>query len=569
MKIKSKLFLTFFLTVIILLSTLTLLSNYIFLSKFSDLENAAISNDVKVVKNEIQKDLETLSLSTADWANWNDTYEFIEKINEEYKVDNLSYDSLANLKIDLMIHTKKGNYHFTTKLENEEVFPLDKNFLNKLKDYKDLFNEKIKVQAIVDMKEFGIWLLTSQGITDSNKKYSPNGTLIIGKKIDSTFFESLQKSVQVSATLEGVSEEEINKTIVKKNFFYRTSSIKTLGKSFLIYKIEHHAKIIEAGKKSFLTFILFSGLLISMILGLTYLVLEKRLFSKIMNIIDQINLLKVSNLREIKVDTNNSNLEVHNLVRTINELIARVQDDYDLLVQKGKFESLGLMAGGVAHEINNPITVIKLNTTKLIKQIYSGDEIDNEFLKTKLEKNLTNINRITNITNGMKKLSRQSVSDSLISVSANEILEDIKSLQAGFLPDKDINISYKTLTEDIQIEGLPPQIIQVIINLIVNSSHAISELENKWITLELESSKNLVNFIVTDSGLGINEENRQKIMDPFFTTKEVGKGTGLGLSICKRIAHFHNGELILDSDSRNTKFILSIPRAREASKKVA
>lgn len=569
MKIKTKVLTIFTCTVLILLGTLTVLSKYIFLNRFSELEFSAITNVEQVVKNEIQKDLDTLSLSTADWADWNDTYDFIIDTNEEYRIDNLTYESLANLQINLMIHTKNGEYHYTNRIENEAVHPIHKDFLKKLKTHKILFDVNEKTQSIVDMNGFGIWLLTTQGITETKKGSKPIGTLILGKKIDTEYFNAINKNLHINASLIGVINEKVSRTIKEEKFFYRTSSVKTLGNKFFAFKIKHRTKIIETGKKSFLSFILLSGVLISLILGLTYFIIDKRIFNNLLSIIHQVNALRVSELEEIHLDGITTNHEISSLIKTINKLISRVQEDYDLLVQKGKFESLGLMAGGVAHEINNPITVIKLNTTKLIKQINEGIDIDSEVLKNKLEKNLTNINRITNITNGMKKLSRQSISDSFVSVSANEIIGDVKSLQAGFLPDKDIFIDYALLKNDVHIEGLPPQIIQVLINLIVNSSHAISDFEEKWIKVEVEINKGLVNFVVIDSGNGISEEHRKKIMDPFYTTKDVGKGTGLGLSICKRIAHFHKGELTLDSECANTKFVLSIPVASNNATKVA
>lgn len=109
---------------------------------------------------------------------------------------------------------------------------------------------------------------------------------------------------------------------------------------------------------------------------------------------------------------------------------------------------------------------------------------------------------------------------------------------------------------------------QVILNLISNAIDAIEsrpegdkENSEKWIKIHGELDKHLLRLFVVDSGPGIPAAIRDRIMNPFFTTKEVGKGTGLGLSLSKGIAEDHGGDLILDSSAPHTSFILELPSA--------
>ena len=116
------------------------------------------------------------------------------------------------------------------------------------------------------------------------------------------------------------------------------------------------------------------------------------------------------------------------------------------------------------------------------------------------------------------------------------------------------------IDEEIEIECRLIQIEQVLLNLLNNSFDAIADLEEKWIRVDVEAEDHFVNIKVVDSGKGIPAEASEKIMMPFFTTKEVGKGTGLGLSISSGILKSHGGELSLDRNAANTTFVIRVPR---------
>jgi signal transduction histidine kinase len=105
----------------------------------------------------------------------------------------------------------------------------------------------------------------------------------------------------------------------------------------------------------------------------------------------------------------------------------------------------------------------------------------------------------------------------------------------------------------------PSQVSQVVLNLINNSADAIEGSPNPWIIVDVVATGTSLFLSIMDSGKGIPEEIAKKIMNPFFTTKEVGKGTGLGLSIGKGIIEGHGGKLYLDRNSPHTKFIIELP----------
>ena len=100
----------------------------------------------------------------------------------------------------------------------------------------------------------------------------------------------------------------------------------------------------------------------------------------------------------------------------------------------------------------------------------------------------------------------------------------------------------------------------MISSLLSNSIDAINKFEDKWITIQSQSGQNETRVIVTDSGEGIPPEIRLKILDPFFTTKEVNEGTGLGLSLVRQIMEHHGGYLHIDERAKNTTFVLTFPK---------
>ncbi|MBY0315470.1 MAG: GHKL domain-containing protein [Bdellovibrionales bacterium] len=113
---------------------------------------------------------------------------------------------------------------------------------------------------------------------------------------------------------------------------------------------------------------------------------------------------------------------------------------------------------------------------------------------------------------------------------------------------------------DIKIQCRSVEISQVFLNLLDNAFDAIHQLEEKWVRVELRDLDESIEMSFTDSGWGIPECLKDKIMQPFFTTKEVGKGTGLGLSIAHGIIEAHQGQLFLDSTSTHTRFAVRLPK---------
>lgn len=123
-----------------------------------------------------------------------------------------------------------------------------------------------------------------------------------------------------------------------------------------------------------------------------------------------------------------------------------------------------------------------------------------------------------------------------------------------------IDMRIESIDESLTLDCRETQISQVLLNLLSNASDAIEKLEKKWIRIGAQERGDWIELSITDSGNGISEKIREKIFQPFYTTKEVGKGTGMGLSISSGIIRSHQGELTIDPVCPNTRFIVRLPK---------
>jgi PAS domain S-box-containing protein len=256
--------------------------------------------------------------------------------------------------------------------------------------------------------------------------------------------------------------------------------------------------------------------------------------------------------------------EVEFVVTTFRDITeAKIQTEN--IVHRARMAAVGEMSAGVAHEVNNPLAVITGHCS-IIEGHISRDEVDLTDLKERLEKVKKAALRAAKIVSGLLLFSRDSRSDVMQPVSLKRLVDDSLLFSIERFKQNDIALEIADVP-DIQVRGNSNELSQVVINLINNAHDAVRNEKVKKVSIDFElrpqagqSTNGLVAISVTDSGPGVPAEIRSKIMQPFFTTKEIGKGTGLGLSISRGIAERHGGRLYLDSNSvRGARFVLEVP----------
>lgn len=268
-------------------------------------------------------------------------------------------------------------------------------------------------------------------------------------------------------------------------------------------------------------------------------------------------------------------------------LIAKLEDAHCQLLQSEKLASLGQLAAGVAHEINNPIGFVNsnLNTLKsyiadLLQVITSFESLipaveadpnlrqrmcqllkqgDVDYLRQDigdlLEETLDGTTRVRTIVQGLRDFSRAG-GETWVLANVHAGLDSTLNVVRNEIKYKaEVHLEYGDIPE---IECLPAQLNQVFLNLLVNAAQAIAERGH--ITIRTGHKDGWVAVTITDTGCGMSEETRKKIFDPFFTTKPVGQGTGLGLSVSYGIIKKHGGHINVDSTPGvGTTFTVLLP----------
>ncbi|MBS1984969.1 MAG: PAS domain-containing protein [Bdellovibrionales bacterium] len=223
-----------------------------------------------------------------------------------------------------------------------------------------------------------------------------------------------------------------------------------------------------------------------------------------------------------------------------------------------KMATLGEMAGGVAHEVNNPISIIYMLANEIRDTLESGTD-DREFILRSAQKIERTALRISKIVSGLKMFPRESSRDPLEKVGIHRLLEETLDLCRERFIQNNIELKVNAPQSEVCFDCRPTQLSQVLLNLLGNASDAIEHQSDKWVRLDVTTAGNNIVISVTDSGSGIPKAMQEDIFRPFYTTKEIGKGTGLGLSVSKGLIESNRGTLHLDTSSSNTRFVITLP----------
>lgn len=247
-------------------------------------------------------------------------------------------------------------------------------------------------------------------------------------------------------------------------------------------------------------------------------------------------------------------IDMQNEVLIILRDISEERERQERLYLTDRLASVGEMASGIAHELNNPLT-----TVVGLSQLLAEEDLS-ESAKEDIKAVYSEAQRAASIVNNLLTFARKHPPERR-PVQVNDILEDVLRLRAY------VHKTYNIRVNSDLDKNLPPvmadyfQIQQVFLNIILNAESAMIEAHKEGVLKIIGETQNgYLKISFADNGPGIQKENLQRIFNPFFTTKPVGKGTGLGLSICYGIISSHNGKIYVESQSgEGATFVVELP----------
>ena len=254
---------------------------------------------------------------------------------------------------------------------------------------------------------------------------------------------------------------------------------------------------------------------------------------------------------------------IDELEKTLKELHhshVKLQTTQQQLIQSEKQASLGQLAAGVAHELNNPLGTILLYADLLLKEIKEDiqESTDLKLIAKEAQRCKTIVSGLLNFSRQREVFCRR--------VDLNRLLEDTVNLikTQKFRSNMQYHFELDPLMPPVELD--PEQIKQVIVNLVMNAIEAMEERGNITVRSKYSKAPDKVEFSIIDDGPGIPPENVKKLFTPFFTTKQIGQGTGLGLAICYGIIKMHRGDIRVDTRAKKgSTFIVTLPRLHKTS----
>ncbi len=559
MNLRRKTLLLIAQTQIIMIVIIMFSSQIIFLDNYMVLERNEAAVNAKRGLSAISNIVAELSNKAYDWAQWDDTYTFIQNTNPEYLHSNMVDSTFTSLKVNVIVFVNSTGdviYGKAFSFENNAEVAIPQELLDEVSHSDTLWNHTTienRVTGVIPLTDIPL-LVASRPITTSRGEGPIRGAVIMGLFLDTQIVEQISESVALPVAIvsssdlqapyfasQTYSSSELGESPVfvhvpKNNSISGFGLIKDIHGVFAFtLTVESPMNIYMQGQNSVYFFLLLyitSGLTIGLV---TVVLLEKGLLARI----DRLS-LAIKNMGKSK--------------SLSNKLAWQNKDEFSLLANaidsmvEERFNTIGEFAGMIGHDLRNPLTGIA-GATYYLKKKYSTklDEKGKEMLAV-IEQDVEFSNKIIN---DLLEYSRN-ITLELSSTTPRAILgETLARLE---IP-KNITLIDNTETSPL-MKVDRTRIQRVFMNIMKNAFDAMPEGGKLTITNRMENNK--VSFDFQDTGTGISEAAKERIFEPLYTTK--AKGMGFGLAICKRMVEAHGGTISVVSVVGNgSTFTVSLP----------
>jgi signal transduction histidine kinase len=532
-------------------------SQFIIVSSFARLEEQSVQENVERTLSALSNEFSELSSKTGDYAEWDETYNFVQDANEDYIQSNLDAATWANLRVDLVLFiNSSGQIVFGTVFQPDmTTTPISQSLLELLSANDTLWyhsNVESRITGIVPLAEEPL-LIASRPILTNQHEGPIRGTLIMGRYLNSKEIEYLSQTVHLPLLVDRFNDSEtssdfsVARSSLSKEtpiFVQPLNADSVAGYAlitdiyenpFLVLRVDMRRDIYKQGEAS-VAYFLASLIGTGVIFGATVmLILEKYVVSRL----DRL----ASDVRNIGKSKSFS----EHLSWNKTDELSLLADAIDSMMEE-RLNTIGQLAAMVGHDLRNPLTGIANAAYYLRMKI--GPEMGpkaQEMLDI-IDKDVEYSNKIVN---DLLEYSR-AITLKLTKNNPKSILKE--ALELADIPT---NVQVLDLTEDkpkINVDA--DKMKRVFVNIIKNSVEAMPE--GGKLTIESKETKGKVEIAFTDTGAGVPKETLEKLFIPLFTTK--ARGMGFGLAICKRIIEAHGGKISVESAvGRGTTFTLIIP----------
>ncbi len=286
--------------------------------------------------------------------------------------------------------------------------------------------------------------------------------------------------------------------------------------------------------------------------------------NKIVNIVSKSDINNLPESIPVKID-NEVGITAQSIENMINRLkneISEKENAQKQMYLHERLASIGELAAGMAHEINNPLSIVRLSIDDLEHELQkNGTNNHDAQNEIKLQKEA--IERISNIIKSLKHYTHMDL-NLTEEVHINEAINDTITLLTPILKKEGISINLKLNDVAVSIQGNTGKFKQVLMNLTSNARDAVKDFEKKEITIETFEDSNFIYIEVKDTGCGIETDELDKVCNLFYTSKAPGKGSGMGLSISQKFINEMNGELLFESPSnKGATVTIKLPQVKK------
>ncbi len=545
-----------------------------------------------------------LARMVVDWSSWDDTYAFLADTNQAYIDGNLLNSSLRNLRLNIIAYVDTDGHAVYGKgydIERDAAFTPDEQLWRALLTSDRLLRHETLESSVSGLLLVGhdIWLVASGPILTSLDKGPSRGTLIMGRRLNNLVGWSPARPwnglfslrpVGTESLPERVDIEAVSLGMIKGKAFIRdiNGNPSVLIETTMARRIFSHG---IAGQFFLTGWILLSGAAT----GLFVFWLVDRWVLRVLT--EALEALKkgmaavaaggnpkphLKNMRRDEMgDLANS---LNNMLTALDQAQQASENSRRELIQAQKLTALGTLVAGVAHEINNPNTVINLNLPALRRRLdklveslpQPGDGTktlceETRQLKADINALLTETQdasvRIAVLVASLKAFARPASEKLNALVEVNSLVRNACALMKHLLEKKGLRLDLSLDQRPTWVKGNESQLTQVLLNLIGNaceaSPHADSSIQ---LATSFDAVTHRVRITVQDQGAGIAPEIMDRIFEPFFTTRRERGGTGLGLSISAEIVRSHGGTIhVQSSPEQGARFTVELPTTEQGA----